>query len=284
MTVPPMAPVSYLDIKAQRGEVGRMPDAVARFSGYAEQYDRARPSPPDDLVELLTRWAGTEAPVVVDLGAGTGLSTAGWPGHAARVVAVEPSADMREVARRRFAASDAAVELLDATAEDTGLSGGCADVVTASQAMHWFDPGRAAAEVARILRPGGVFAAYDCRWPPCVDAEVDAAYAAFDRLTTAAELRLGLRPPHAGKSGHLARLRDSGLFRQVTEIALHKRDAGDGDRLVDVALSQGGVVALRAAGVAESDIGLARLREVAARRLPGVRPWWWTYRIRLAVR
>jgi len=35
------------------------------------------------------------------------------------------------------------------------LPGGCADIVTASQAMHWFDAGRALPEIARVLRPGG---------------------------------------------------------------------------------------------------------------------------------
>jgi SAM-dependent methyltransferase len=32
------------------------------------------------------------------------------------------------------------------------------------------------AEAARILRPGGVFAAYDCDWPPTVHWEAEAAY------------------------------------------------------------------------------------------------------------
>jgi hypothetical protein len=31
-------------------------------------------------------------------------------------------------------------------------------------------------------------------------------------------------------------------------------------------------------------MGLTRLREVAARRLTQPRPFWWTYRIRMAVR
>ena len=171
----------------------------------------------------------------------------------------------------------------DATAEHTGLSGGCADVVTASQAMHWFDPDRALPEIARLLRPGGVFAAYDCDWPPCIDWETDAAYTAAAQRIAELEIARGLSPPHAGKD-HLVRLRRSGLFRYATEIAVHSREQGDAERLVAVALSQGGAVALLADGATEDELGLTTLREVAARRLPRPRTWWWTYRIRLAVR
>jgi len=262
-----------------------MSSAAERFSGFADEYDRVRPRPPAELVDVIVQWAGTGSRSVVDLGAGTGLSTAVWAGRAARVVAVEPSADMRAIAARRIAAlPDAgAFTVVDATAEDTGLPDGCADVVTASQALHWFDPARVFGEVARILRPGGVFAAYDCDWPPCVDWESDAAYKDFERLVDELEAARGLRPAYALKEGHQDRLRRSGLFRHVTEIALHSRDEGDAERLVAVARSQGGVVALLAAGVDEADIGLTHLREVANRRLATTRPWWWTYRIRLAV-
>jgi ubiquinone/menaquinone biosynthesis C-methylase UbiE len=262
-----------------------MSSAVERFSGFADRYDRVRPRPPAELVEVVGQWTGTAAPSVVDLGAGTGLSAALWSGKAARIVAVEPSADMRRVALERIGAlPDAdAFTVVDAAAEDTGLPGGCADVVTASQALHWFDPETVFTEVTRILRPRGVFAAYDCDWPPFVDWECEAAYKAFERLVDELEEAQVQRPRYAAKEGHLERLRRSGLFRHVTEIALHSRDEGDADRLVGVALSQGGAVALLAAGVDEADIGLTRLREVAARRLATARPWWWTYRIRLAV-
>lgn len=88
---------------------------------------------------------------------------------------VEPSTEMRAVARRRIAALPAgagAVKVVEGAAERTGLPDGCADIVTASQAMHWFDADRALPEIARVLRPGGVLASYDCDWPPCVDAEM----------------------------------------------------------------------------------------------------------------
>jgi SAM-dependent methyltransferase len=274
-----------------------MPDAVGRFTGFAAEYDAARPRPPAALVQVIMQWAGASSPEVVDLGAGTGLSTVIWAGHAGTVTAVEPSADMRGVASRRLAeAAELAgaggrapagprteFALADGTAEDTGLPGGCADIVTASQAMHWFDAGRALPEIARLLRPGGVLAAYDCDWPPCIDWEADAAYATAAQRIAELETERGLSPPHAGKE-HLGRIRRSGLFRGATEIAVHGTEQGDAGRLVAVALSQGGAVALLAAGASEDELGLTALREVAARRLPRPRTWWWTYRIRLAVK
>jgi ubiquinone/menaquinone biosynthesis C-methylase UbiE len=262
-----------------------MPDAVSRFSGFADEYDAARPRPPADLVELISGWARAPEPDVVDLGAGTGLSTMIWADHARQVIAAEPSAEMRAIAQRKIDAASSATSftVTSGTAEDTGLAPASADIITASQAMHWFDAGRALPEIARVLRPGGVFAAYDCDWPPCVDWETDAAYEAADRRIIKLETERGLRPPHAGKN-HLDRLRRSGLFRHVTEVAVHGREQGDAARLVTVALSMGGAVALLAAGASEDEIGLTTLREVAARRLPGPRTWWWTYRIRLAVK
>lgn len=254
-------------------------DAVTRFSGFAELYDDVRPSPPEELVDVLIQWARVDRPSVVDVGAGTGLSAAMWLDRAERLVAIEPSADMRAIAQRRLAGAS----VLDGTAETTGLPERCADIVTASQAMHWFDASRALPEIARILRPGGVFAAYDADWPPTVDWEVERSYLAFDEAADRLEVARGIRPPHAEKASHARRMRESGLFRHVAEIALHKRDSGDAERMVGLARSQGGTVGLLAAGATEAEIGLDRLREVAARRIPRPVPWWWTYRVRLAV-
>ena len=284
-----------------------MPDAVARFAGFAAEYDAARPQAPAELTTVLMQWSGTVAPDVVDVGAGTGLSAAIWAGRARRVTAVEPGAGMRTIALARLGltqdpsapagADDAETAgpdvpsagvptrfaVIAGSAEKTGLPDACADIVTASQAMHWFDAARALPEIARILRPGGVFAAYDCDWPPCIDWETDAAYVAFDRRVRELESARGLLPPHAGKH-HLETIAGSGLFRFATEIALLSQEQGDARRLADVALSQGGTKALLEAGTTEDEIGLTALREVAARTLPMARPWWWTYRIRMGVR
>ncbi|HEX3789211.1 MAG TPA: class I SAM-dependent methyltransferase [Pseudonocardiaceae bacterium] len=263
-----------------------MIDSVARFTGFAAEYDRARPRPPAELTRLLCAWAASPAPRVVDLGAGTGLSTAIWSGVAASVIALEPSPDMRALAERRLTTLPDAgsFTVLDALAEDTGLPAGAADLVVASQAMHWFDPARVLPEIARLLRPGGVFAAVDCDWPPVVRAEADAAYVEFERGLLTQDDTGGRRPAYADKEGHLGRLAASGLFGYTREICLHSVDSGDADRLVAVARSQGGTVAALAAGITEEALGLTALRETADRLLPEPVPWWWTYRVRLAVK
>ncbi len=263
-----------------------MADATTRFSSYAGDYDRVRPHPPGLVTEVISQWAEVTEPAVIDIGTGSGLSLLPWSGRARTVTGVEPSGPMREIARQRAAAlpDRDAFAVVEARAEDTGLPAGSADIVTASQAMHWFDPDLALPEIARVLPPGGVLAAYDCDWPPCVDWETDAAYMAYEEQRLELEIARGLQPPKAAKDEHAERMRRSGLFRFVTEIALHNQDEGDAQRLLDLALSQGGTVALLNEGVSEDELGLTRLREVAARRIPRPVPFWWTYRIRLAVR
>ncbi|MBO0702770.1 MAG: methyltransferase domain-containing protein [Candidatus Dormibacteraeota bacterium] len=258
------------------------PTAVDRFSGFAARYDSGRPEPPAELAGLLSQYAGAARPQVVDLGAGTGLSTSVWEGRATRVVAVEPSPDMRQALERRLASWRTAHQVRSGSAEDTGLPDAAADVVTAGQAMHWFDPERALTEIARILRPGGVFCAFDYDWPPLTDAEVDAAFFAADRRYRALEEERGLVPRRAPKAGHLGRMRDSGLFRSTREVALHRQSRGGPDDFMALVGTQGGVVALRRAGCTEADLGLDELRRVAEARLAPSTVFWWTYRLRLA--
>src|SRR5439155_1377999 len=107
--------------------------------------------------------------LVVDLGCGTGLSTRAWSGIAERVAGIEPNSAMLAVAEQA-----PGVEYREAFAQETGFPNGVADVVTASQSLHWMEPAPTFAEAARILRPGGVFAAYDYDWRPAVESSVTA--------------------------------------------------------------------------------------------------------------
>jgi SAM-dependent methyltransferase len=60
----------------------------------------------------------------------------------------------------------ASVKYIEAKAEETGLDSGTADSVTAGQCWHWFDRPRAAAETARLLKPGGKLVIAHFDWLP----------------------------------------------------------------------------------------------------------------------
>jgi ubiquinone/menaquinone biosynthesis C-methylase UbiE len=47
-----------------------------------------------------------------------------------------------------------------ATEDDGGLDNGSVDLITVAQALHWFDVDAFAQEADRVLRPGGVLAAW----------------------------------------------------------------------------------------------------------------------------
>jgi len=136
--------------------------------GYADHYDRYRPKPPSELLTLLPTLAKTKDPIIVDLGCGTGLSTRFWANtttlKAKHVYGIEPSDDMRTPAESNNPYSN--LTYLKGYGHQTGLKDHLADIVTCSQALHWMDPQLTFPEIKRILRPGGVFVAYDYDWPP----------------------------------------------------------------------------------------------------------------------
>jgi ubiquinone/menaquinone biosynthesis C-methylase UbiE len=124
----------------------------AAFATVAESYERRRPTYPADVVKWLAGRLGLGAgATVVDVGAGTGKLTRDLVPTGARVIAVEPLAEMR----RQLATAVPAAEVLAGSAEELPLADDSADAVVAASAFHWFDPERALPEIHRVLRPGG---------------------------------------------------------------------------------------------------------------------------------
>lgn len=119
------------------------------FGAAADEYERGRPSYPPAAVEWLLPPA---ARVVVDLGAGTGKLTRLLTANDLEVVAVEPSAEMRERLAARLPAN---TRCLAGRAEQIPLPDDCVDVVLVAQAWHWFNIELAVPEIARVLKPGG---------------------------------------------------------------------------------------------------------------------------------
>jgi ubiquinone/menaquinone biosynthesis C-methylase UbiE len=254
-------------------------------AGFAERYDAFRPSPPPVLLEALSRYAGT-SPLrrVVDLGSGTGLSTRAWAARATEVVGIEPNPEMRKAAQLRTSQEN--VRYVEAFADRTGLESASADLVTCSQSFHWMERGPVLAEAARILRAGGVFAAYDYDTYALIDPQVDAAFEAY------LQLRRRYRDEHkveagwtrTSKSGHLDAIRESGLFAYTREFVVHDELEAEAAEIVGFARSLGLVPELLALGVSEDDLGLSALDEtvrrvIGNRRVPTVRG----YRARLGV-
>ena len=121
------------------------PLAATGFANVAEDYDRGRPDYPPEAVALLGLAPGAR---VLDLAAGTGKLTRVLRAAGYDVVPVEPLAAMR-------ARIEGAV---DGTAEAIPLPDASVDGATIGDAWHWFDHERAGAELARVVRPGGVAA------------------------------------------------------------------------------------------------------------------------------
>lgn len=129
-----------------------------RFSDRVRDYIRYRPGYPPELLAAMADEMGLRADhVVADVGSGTGILSALLLENGNTVYGVEPNAAMRAAAEELLADLPR-FHSVNGTAEATTLPDASVDHVTAAQAYHWFDPERARAEFARILRPGGCVA------------------------------------------------------------------------------------------------------------------------------
>lgn len=128
---------------------GDVNDSIERFAASGEW---------EAIRRLLNdRIAGA---TVLDLGAGIGIGSEAFRrAGAARVIAVEPDPS-EEVGRGAMARAGLAVEVVDAWGESLPIQNGSVDIAYCRQVLHHAaDLPQLVAEIARVLRPGGVFLA-----------------------------------------------------------------------------------------------------------------------------
>jgi demethylmenaquinone methyltransferase / 2-methoxy-6-polyprenyl-1,4-benzoquinol methylase len=111
------------------------------------------------LVSRLPRDGGH----VLDVATGTGLVAAELVRRGFRVTGVDQSTEMLAEARRRFTDD---VDLVEASAESLPLDSQTFDHLTVTYLLRYVsDPGATIAELARVVRPGGVMASLEFGLP-----------------------------------------------------------------------------------------------------------------------
>jgi len=124
------------------------------FASVAAQYAQSRPTYPSPLFDWLAGQCEAHD-LAWDCGAGNGQASLELARHFNRVLATDASAS-----QIGEALPHPRIEYRVAPAEVSGLPEQGADLVVVAQALHWFDLDRFYREVERVLKPGGVVAAW----------------------------------------------------------------------------------------------------------------------------
>jgi len=124
------------------------------FSSVASRYADFRPLYPQGLFDYLATIVPKES-TVWDCACGNGQASVDLAARFARVIATDASKE--QIAS---ATPNARVEYRVAPAEQSGLEDASVALVTVAQALHWFHFDSFYKEVNRVLKPGGVFAAW----------------------------------------------------------------------------------------------------------------------------
>lgn len=145
------------------------------FSSRAALYATYRPHYPDalfDFVAGLTK----EHRAALDCGTGNGQAAIGLAGRFERVFATDPSAEQIQNAVRHER-----VEYRVARAKSSGLPDRSVNLVTAAQALHWFDATLFFAEARRVLVPDGAIAVWGYGDPVLDTSQLHETLHAFNR-------------------------------------------------------------------------------------------------------
>ncbi|MEM6618287.1 MAG: class I SAM-dependent methyltransferase [Pseudomonadota bacterium] len=181
--------------------------ANVRFGTAADDYATHRAGFPRAFFDRLVDM-GLGGGRALDIGAGTGTVARGLARAGATVTALDPDAALLAKAEKLATAEGLTVHHITGRAEALPFPDKSFDLAVAGQCWHWFDRPRAAAEVARVLRPGGALVVAHFDWLPMAGTLVAA--------TEALILRYNPKWPGGGGTGlypaWLADLAGAGLL------------------------------------------------------------------------
>lgn len=143
------------------------------FDRGGEAYGVFRPDYPPGLADHLAACAPTTR-CAVDVGCGTGQLTLQLARHFDRVIGLDAGRD-----QLRHAPAHPRIGWRCAQAESMGLDKGCADLIAAAQAAHWFDLSAFYAQVREAAAPGAVLALVSYGSMRLDDAVLDARFRRF---------------------------------------------------------------------------------------------------------
>jgi ubiquinone/menaquinone biosynthesis C-methylase UbiE len=141
----------------------RLPESTARrygkvFDDIAAEYDRRRPTYPDELVDQACRVAGIgSGDHVLEIGCGSGQLTRALAARGLHVTALEPGNSLIALARQNLAGAGE-VEFVNAQFEDALLPREQFQAVFSASAFHWVDPKVSWQKAADVLVRGGTLA------------------------------------------------------------------------------------------------------------------------------
>lgn len=157
-----------------------------QFGWQSGLYARYRPGYPAALFDYLAGVVSRRR-LAWDCGTGNGQAAVGLSAHFDRVIATDASrSQLAHVVRQER------IEYVAAQAEAPPIAPHTVDLITAAQAMHWFDLDRFFAAVREVARPDGVAAAW-CYGLPRVTASVDRVIDDFYHNVTAPYWESGRR-------------------------------------------------------------------------------------------
>ncbi|MEM1370008.1 MAG: class I SAM-dependent methyltransferase [Cyanobacteria bacterium P01_H01_bin.15] len=159
-------------------ESARPVNPFRQFDRKVDAYIRHRWSYAPEAIETIFERAPLGiASTVVDMAAGPGTLAQPFVGRVGEVWAIEPNAEMREVAEQLLG-HESTFRSASGLSHETGLPAHAVDLILVGRALHWFDPTPTRQEFLRILKPGGWLAVLQT---PCTNPELLNAIAKLRR-------------------------------------------------------------------------------------------------------